>query len=86
MGVLGGDARGRCLFKYVLKTDKEVAADEDVVTSGFDGIYPAGLPVGRIAAISEDPSLFKRIVVTPHFDFADLDRVAVFTADLRERW
>jgi rod shape-determining protein MreC len=86
MGVLGGDARGRCLFKYVLKTNKEVAQDEEVVTSGFDGIYPAGLPVGRIAAISEDPSLFKRIVVAPHFDFADLDRVAVFTADLRDRW
>jgi rod shape-determining protein MreC len=86
LGVLGGDARGSCLFKYVLKTNKEVALDEEVVTSGFDGIYPAGLPVGRIAAISEDASLFKTIVVTPHFEFSDLDRVAVFTADLREGW
>ncbi|OGD17926.1 MAG: rod shape-determining protein MreC [Candidatus Aminicenantes bacterium RBG_16_63_16] len=86
MGVLSGDAEGRCLFRYVLKTNKDIALDEDVLTSGFDDIYPAGLPVGRIAAVGEDASLFKKIVVKPHFDFADLDRVAVFTADLRDRW
>jgi rod shape-determining protein MreC len=86
VGVLSGDAEGRCLFKYVLKTNKDIAQDEDVLTSGFDAIYPAGIPVGRIAAVSEDPSLFKRIVVAPYFDFADLDQVAVFTADLSERW
>jgi len=85
MGVLGGDAEGRCLFRYVLKTNKDIAPDEDVLTSGFDGIYPAGLPVGRIIAVSEDPSLFKKIVVAPHFDFSDLDRVAVVTADLSDR-
>lgn len=86
VGVLSGDARGGCLFKYVLKTNKDIAQDEDVLTSGFDDIYPAGIPVGRVASISEDQTLFKKIVVTPHFDFADLDQVAVFTADLRDRW
>ncbi len=86
VGVLSGDAKGRCLFKYVLKTDKNIVADEDVLTSGFDGIYPAGIPVGRVTDISEDTSLFKKIVVTPFFDFSDLERVAVFTADLRAQW
>jgi rod shape-determining protein MreC len=85
LGVLGGDAEGRCLFRYVLKTNKDIAPDEDVLTSGFDGIYPAGIPVGRIAAVSEDPSMFKRIVVAPHFDFSDLDRVAVITVDLNNQ-
>jgi len=84
LGVLGGDARGNCFFKYVLKTNNEIVQDEEVVTSGFDGIYPAGLPVGRVSAISEDASLFKTIVVRPHFEFSDLERVAVFTANLKE--
>jgi len=82
LGVLGGDARGGCLFKYVLKTNRDVAEDEEIVTSGFDGIYPAGLPVGRISGIREDGSLFKTIAVRPYFEFADLDRVAVFAARL----
>lgn len=80
VGVLSGDAEGRCLFKYVLKTNRDIAADEDVLTSGFDGIYPAGIPAGRVTAVSEDSSLFKKIVVTPYFNFSDLDRVAVFSA------
>ena len=79
-------ARAGADFKYVLKTNKDIAVDEDVLTSGFDAIYPAGIPVGRIAAVSEDPSLFKNIEVAPFFEFADLDQVAVFTADLTERW
>jgi rod shape-determining protein MreC len=84
VGVLTGDAKGRCLMKYVLKTDTEIEPDEEVMTSGFDGIYPAGIPVGRILSVSEDPSLFKKIVVAPFFSFSDLDRVAIFTADLRD--
>lgn len=83
VGVLSGDAEGRCLMKFVLKTNKDIQAEEDVLTSGFDGIYPAGIPVGRIVSITEDASLFKKVVVEPFFDFSDLEQVAVFTADLR---
>lgn len=84
VGVLSGDGEGRCLLKYVLKTNKEIGPDEDVLTSGFDGIYPAGIPVGKIVSVTADPSLFKKIVVEPFFDFSDLEQVAVFTADLRD--
>ena len=84
VGVLSGDAEGRCLMKFVLKTNKDIQAEEDVLTSGFDGIYPAGIPVGRIVSITEDASLFKKVVVEPFFDFSDLEQVAVFTADLRD--
>jgi len=83
VGVLQGDAEGRCRLKYIVKTNKDVQVDEEVLTSGLDGIYPSGLPVGRIMSIGEDGDLFKVIVVVPHFDISDLDQVAVFTADLR---
>jgi rod shape-determining protein MreC len=83
VGVLQGDAEGRCRLKYIVKTNKDVQVDEEVLTSGLDGIYPSGIPVGRIVSIDEDGELFKKIVVAPYFDISDLDRVAVFTADLR---
>jgi rod shape-determining protein MreC len=84
IGVLGGDGRGNCLMRYVLKTNREVEAGEMVITSGYDGIYPAGIPVGKVISISEDATVFKQIMVEPYFDFSDLDRVAVLAVDLRE--
>lgn len=84
VGILTGDAKGKCLMKYVLRTNKEVREGEEVITSGYDGIYPSGIPVGKIVSITEDATLFKKIIVEPHFDFSELDRVAVFTIDLRE--
>jgi len=84
IGVLAGDGRGNCLMRYVLRTNREVETGESVITSGYDGIYPAGIPVGRVISISEDATVFKKIMVEPYFDFADLDRVAVLAVDLRE--
>ena len=83
VGILQGDAGGKCRLKYIVKTNREVMVDEEVLTSGLDGIYPSGIPVGRIVSITEDTDLFKKIVVEPYFDLSDLDQVAVFTADLR---
>jgi rod shape-determining protein MreC len=84
VGVLQGDTGGKCRLKYIVKTNREVTVDEEVLTSGLDGIYPSGIPVGRIVSITEDTDLFKKIVVEPYFDLSDLDQVAVFTADLRD--
>jgi rod shape-determining protein MreC len=84
VGILQGEALGKCRLKYIVKTSKEVGMDEAVLTSGLDGIYPSGLPVGRIVSITEDNDLFKKIIVEPYFDLSDLDQVAVFIADLRD--
>ena len=84
IGVLAGDGRGNCLMKYVLRTNREVETGESVITSGYDGIYPSGIPVGKVISISEDATVFKKILVEPYFDFSNLDRVAVLAVDLRE--
>lgn len=84
LGVLRGDGRGNCQMRYVLKTNREIQIGESVITSGYDGLYPAGIPVGKIISISEDATVFKKIVVEPAFDFSDLDRVAVLAVDLRD--
>jgi rod shape-determining protein MreC len=84
IGILQGDAKGTCNMKYIVKTNREVAEGEEVFTSGLDGIYPSGIPVGRILSIvAPETDLFKKIIVEPYFDLSDLDQVAVFTVDLR---
>lgn len=82
VGVLEGDGNGKCRIKYILKTTRDVSVGEEVLTSGYDGIYPLGIPVGKIVAISEDASVFKKIEVEPYFDFSDFHRVAVVRTTL----
>jgi len=84
IGVLEGEVSGKCLMRYVLKTNRDISEGEEIVTSGYDGIYPSRIPVGRIISIAEDTTLFKKIVVEPYFDFSELDRVAVLAVDLKE--
>ncbi|MEW5901819.1 MAG: rod shape-determining protein MreC [Acidobacteriota bacterium] len=84
VGVLQGDAEGHCLMQYVLKTNKGIAPGEEILTSGFDGIYPQGIPVGKIISIVEDAGLFKKIIIEPYFELSELNQVAVITVDLRD--
>jgi len=84
VGVLSGDGTGLCLLKYILSTSPEVAVGDEVLTSGYDRIYPSGLPVGTITSVGRDSALFKTIVVQPYFDFKALDPVAVLLQPLAE--
>jgi rod shape-determining protein MreC len=78
--ILAGNARGRtCWLKYVQASDDRVVEGEEVVTSGFDKIYPAGLKVGRITSVVQDGSLLKKIAVKPYLNFSELTTVAVLT-------
>ncbi|MCL1856120.1 MAG: rod shape-determining protein MreC [Kiritimatiellaeota bacterium] len=63
---------------------RDVALPEDatVVTSGLGGVYPRGIPVGRLVAPSPDASgLYQRGRVVPFVDFAALRYVAVMASD-----
>ncbi|HEX2254798.1 MAG TPA: rod shape-determining protein MreC [Thermoanaerobaculia bacterium] len=54
----------------------DVQPGDRVVTSGIDGIYPRGLPLGRIASVDKSGgSLFLDIRVEPAVDFGFLDQV-----------
>ncbi len=55
----------------------EVAVGDVVVTSGIDGIYPAGFVLGRVETIERLGGTFKSIGVRPAVDFSTLEQVLV---------
>jgi rod shape-determining protein MreC len=64
-------------LNYVLRqTDVELG--DIIISSGFDGIYPKGLPIGRVSKIVlETPGLFKEIEMEPFMDFSKLEEVMI---------
>lgn len=63
--VLAGAGSGAMELKF-LPANADVQPEDTLVTSGLDGIYLAGLPVGRVASIDRDNSFsFARIECTP---------------------
>jgi len=76
-GMVKGESIDNCKLDYVVKSS-DVAIGDMVVTSGLGGIFPKGLPVGRISDVTEvSGDLFKDIVVKPVVDFSKLEEVLV---------
>jgi len=84
VGVLSGDGTGVCRLKYILSTTAGIVPGDEVFTSGFDGLFPPGLSVGRVTNIGGDEGLFKSLRVQPHFSFRDLGRLAVLLDSAEE--
>jgi rod shape-determining protein MreC len=77
-GVLSGTSGELCLLDYVFVTTEGGEVNERLLTTGYDGIYPAGLRVGRILSIQpREGTVFKDIVVQPFYRFNSLDAVAL---------
>jgi rod shape-determining protein MreC len=71
MGILRWDGSNVCI-EHVPQESRIVLGDP-VITSGKGGIFPAGLFVGRIDSVRDDPhALFKSVTVKPA---AKLDRL-----------
>ena len=64
-------------LKYVKRSD-DVRVGDRVVASGLDGVFPKGLPVGRVTKVSrKDRGLFLYAEVTPDADASRLEEVLV---------
>ncbi len=76
---VGGQADGslRADFVPVLA---DVRVGEQVTTSGLDGIYPAGFPVGRVESITGAGSPSRSIRIRPTTDFSFLSAVLLVRA------
>jgi rod shape-determining protein MreC len=64
-------------LNYVLR-QMDVEVGDTVISSGFDGIYPKGLPIGRVSKIVHETSgLFKEIELEPFVDFSKIEEVMI---------
>ena len=77
-GKIQGNGEDQGLSLELIGSNSEVFEADEVVTSGQDGVYPAGIPIGLVDQITGDirrPD--QQIVVDPWVDFTALDYVRV---------
>jgi rod shape-determining protein MreC len=81
-GIVEGEPRGTIRFKYMARDGAGIQVGDVVVTSGQGGVFPRGIPIGRVSAIDDRGSaLFHYAALTPVVDFARIDEVLLVTGD-----
>ena len=79
-GIIEGEPRGTLRFKYMARDGGGIQVGDVVVTSGLGGLFPGGIPIGRVRTIDDRGSaLFSYAQVTPAVDFARIDEVLLLT-------
>jgi rod shape-determining protein MreC len=77
-GIVKGTSIGEVQLNYIMG-DEAVQPGEALVTSGGDRIFPKGLPIGKVAAVSMGRNLFLNITLKPAADLNRLEEVLVIT-------
>ena len=74
---------GPCRLDYALRADDLIEGDA-LVTSGTDGVFPRGLPVGKVAKLRRNTyGLYQNAEVVPAVDVTKLEEVLVLTSSDR---
>lgn len=77
-GILNGTPAGELVLGRVM-SDETVPPGETVLTSGGDGIFPKGMPIGNVTKVAPGSDLFLNIHVRPSVDLSRLEEVLVVT-------
>jgi len=81
-GILKGTGSLTYRLDYILKT-VNVEEGDQVVTAGYGGIFPTGLPVGVVSRVTKKRrGMFLEIEVTPAVDFLTLEDLLVVEQEL----
>ncbi|MBR1830270.1 MAG: rod shape-determining protein MreC [Atopobiaceae bacterium] len=79
-GVLKGSATGS-LRLTLIRTDQTVAVGDTVVTSGLGGVFPKGLPLGKVVSVEKPTGApYYDIVVEALSSAESLEEVLVITS------
>jgi rod shape-determining protein MreC len=78
-GIVQGNKDDKMMARMVnIPRDADVVEGDQIVTSGFGGVYPKGLAVGIVDRIDNDEGgLLKYAILKPAVDFQKLEEVAV---------
>ena len=80
-GILKGVGEKGYVLNYVLK-NAEVSVGDQIVTAGIGGVFPAGVPLGRVSKIHKKRrGMFQEIEVQPYIDFQKLEFVLIDPTD-----
>lgn len=79
-GILSGMGNGRCVLKF-LPINTAIRKGDTIVTSGQDGIFPEGLPVGRIVQSVSESKIYRSAEVEPYQDFSSVREVVFLSVD-----
>jgi rod shape-determining protein MreC len=81
-GIVEGDPRGTVRFKFMARDGSTLQVGDIVVTSGLGGLFPRGIPIGRVQLIDDRGSaLFHYATLAPSVDFARVDEVLLIVGD-----
>ena len=84
-GMLRGSPDGTLYLSFI-RTDNVVNAGDVVVTSGLGGVFPKGLPLGKVSSVESVPgSTYYTIVVEPFATVENLEEVLVVTSLTEEQ-
>ncbi len=78
-GIVVGVGDGTLRMEFAAATGDVVAGDV-VVTSGIDGLYPAGFAIGTVEAVRRGDGVYHEITMRPAVDFFRLEDVLVVVA------
>lgn len=74
-GLLCGEAKTLLVMKY-LDLDATIKVSDIVVTSGIGGVYPKGIPVGKVEMVGrERDGLHLYAIIRPFVSFSKLEEV-----------
>lgn len=82
-GIIKGAGENGYILQYVLK-NADVEVGDHIVTAGIGGLFPAGIPIGRVSKIQKKQrGMFQEIEVQPDIDFQKLEFVFIDPTDRR---
>jgi rod shape-determining protein MreC len=77
-GVVSGTGKGTSIMRFVSRFDP-VILGESVVTSGLDGAFPKGIPIGKVSAVRRDASeMFQTVDIVTNVNMNTVEDVIVF--------
>ncbi len=80
-GILEGLTENSCRVNYVVKNE-DIQINDDVITSGLNAIFPAGVFIGTVVKTDSNPDgFFRHIAVAPAVDFSKITEVLVVLAE-----
>ena len=84
-GIVEGEPSGVLRFKYMSRDGAQIQVGDVLVSSGQGGMFPRGIPVGRVRSIDDrGTALFHYAILEPAVNFSRVDDVLLVTGESRQ--